>query len=778
MKVVLTGNQNSGKTTLFNLLTGSNQKVGNWPGVTIERKSGKIKGTDVEIVDLPGIYSLSPYTAEEEISRNFIINENPDLIINIVDATSLERSLYLTTQLLELDAEVIVALNMADVLAKKGIEIDPAALSEALGVKVVLISALKSQGIDELINTVKSWEYKEKESLKIYPAAVEKEIAQVEEKLLIKHPRFAAVKLIEGDNLYKEESCVQAEISRKTLESIYETDAEEIFASLRYDFIVKVREKVVTVKEKKETITDKLDKVFLNKYAAIPIFAVIMTLIYVLSVGVVGSLTVDFVDGCVGSFSDLVAGWLDKLNASSIVISLVCDGIIAGVGAMLNFVPQLIIMFICISLLEVTGYMNRIAFFLDRVFKKFGLSGKSLIPFIVGSGCSVPGIMATRTIDSENEKKMTILLTPFIPCAAKLPIIIMFASALFPGNGLVEGLISAGAYFIAIAVILTAALILKKFVYKGESSAFISELPEYKLPSFKYVARDVLEKIWSFIKRAGTVILLCSVVIWVLLSFTWTFKYTDADAQTLEDVNVVEIAKKEFGLEEIDPEANRVFVKNEDGIIKLAIQTFDENGDEALLRYVDVYKASDLVNTIDESLRDDKKNISVEYVFDEETSEHSIEWKYAYGVENSILAGIGKVFAWVFYPMIGEANWGAAVSAVQGLVAKEQVVASMSVIGGFGESLTETDGAVLVTSPVFSVFNPEVNRFAQAASFAFLLFNLFSAPCFGAIGAMRREYGSTKRMLIAVGFQTGLAYIISCLAFGIGVLITLLIGLF
>lgn len=773
MKVALIGNQNSGKTTLFNLLTGSNQKVGNWPGVTIERKSGKIKGTDIEIVDLPGIYSLSPYTAEEEISRNYILNEHPDLVINIVDATSLERSLYLTTQLLELDSDVVVALNMADLLAKKGIELDANALAKELGINVVLISALKSTGIDELINTVKEWKYENKEKIKIYPSAVEAEISRVASTLSMSHPRFSAVKLIEGDILYKEHSSVQAEVSRKTVESICGTDAEEAIASLRYDFIVKTRDKVITCENKKETITDKLDKVFLNRWAAIPIFAVIMTLIYVLSVGVVGTFTVDFVDGSVSAFSDLVAGWLEGLNASSWAVSLVCDGVIAGVGAMLNFVPQLIIMFICISLLEVTGYMSRIAFVLDRLFKKFGLSGKSLIPFIVGSGCSVPGIMATRTIDSENEKKMTILLTPFIPCAAKLPIIIMFASALFPGSGIVEGLISAGAYFIAIVVILLAALILKKLVYKGESSTFISELPEYKLPSFKYVARDVLEKIWAFIKRAGTVILLCSVVIWVLLSFTWTFKYTDSDANALEEVKIETFAKL-AGIEEFDPEVNRVFTKIEDGKVKVMFTYLDSQEEEQQTKYYDVYSLSAIEAKIAEEEKDSKKAISVSFNPDDSV----LEWKYSYGIENSILAGIGKAFAWVFYPMIGEAdNWGAAVSAVQGLVAKEQVVASMSVIGGFGESLGETDGAILVTGEVFSVFNPATNKFAYAASFAFMLFNLFSAPCFGAIGAMRREYGSVKRMFIAVGFQTGLAYLIACATFGIGVLLTLLTSL-
>lgn len=774
MKVALIGNQNSGKTTLFNLLTGSNQKVGNWPGVTIERKSGKIRGTDIEIVDLPGIYSLSPYTSEEEISRNYIIHENPDLVINIVDATSIERSLYLTTQLLELDVDIVLALNMEDLLNKKGIQINTDELSKQLGVKVVSISALKKLGIDELINTVKDWEYVESKKIEIYPSAVEEEIKKIEDSLNIAHPRFSAVKIIERDEKYHEYNTTDIEASRKTLEDIYHTDTEEIIASLRYDFIVKVRDASVSFKTKKETVTDKLDKVFLNKWAAIPIFAVIMVAIYILSVGVVGSFTVDTVDGLVGSFSDLVAGLLENLNASNWFISLVCDGMIAGVGAMLNFVPQLIIMFICISLLEVTGYMSRISFFLDRIFKKFGLSGKSLIPFIVGSGCSVPGIMSTRTIDSENEKKMTILLTPFIPCAAKLPIITLFAGSFFPNY---SGLISASLYFLAIGIILVSALILKKFIYKGESSAYISELPEYKLPSFRYVARDVLQKIWAFIKRAGTVILACSVVLWVLLSFTWSFKYTGADSNPVEEINLEEIAKEatdEDGnkvIENFDPEENRVFVWKEEldskEYIMVKFTYLDENEEEQYTEPVKALETEVLKATISEDELDDKKSISVEYNEDDEV----VEWKYSYGIENSILASIGKAFSWVFYPMLGELNWGATVSAVQGLVAKEQVVASMSVIAGFGETVTESDGSVLFSKGVFKNFTP-------VSAYAFMAFNLFSAPCFGAIGAMHREYGSTKRTILAVLFQTGLAWLIGCTIFGVGTLITLLVGLF
>ena len=655
MRVTLIGNQNSGKTTLFNLLTGSNQKVGNWPGVTIERKSGKIKGTDIEIVDLPGIYSLSPYTAEEEISRNYIIHENPDLIINIIDATSIERSLYLTTQLLELDADVILALNMEDLLEKKGIKVNVEELSKQLGVKIVSISALKETGIEELINTVKDWKYVESKKLEIYPQVVEEEIKKIENKINIGHCRFSAVKILERDEKYQKYDNEEIEKSREKIEKIYNTDTEEIIASLRYDFIVGVRDASVNMKSKRETVTDKLDKVFLNKWAAIPIFALIMFLIYILSVGVVGSLTVDLVDGIVSNFSDLVAGLLETLNASNWFISLVCDGMIAGVGAMLNFIPQLIIMFICISLLEVTCYMNRISFFLDRVFKKFGLSGKSLIPFIVGVGCSVPGIMASRTVEDDDEKKMTIVLTPFIPCSAKLPIISLFAGFFFPQ---VAWLVSLGSYVVAIIIILICGLIFKKLLFKGHTSTFITELPTYKLPSASYVLRDVGEKALSFVKRAGTIILLCSVVIWFLVSFTWKFEYVP------------------------------------------------DNPDQ------------------------------------------------------SLLANFGKGFAWIFAPMLGgNISWEAAVSAIQGLVAKEQVVGSLEIISNIPGS----------AEPYLSVFDPNiVGTSAYFSGIAYMMFNLFSAPCFGAIGAMRHEFGSTKKTLLAIFFQTGLAWVIASLIGSIG----------
>ncbi len=536
MKVGLVGNQNSGKTTLFNCLTGMNAKIGNWPGVTIEKKLGTIKGTKHEITDLPGIYSLSPYSAEEEVSRNFVFNENPDVIINIVDATCLERSLFLTTQLLESNCKVIVALNMADKLEEKGLSIDEKKMEEMLGAKVIKISALKEIGIEELIKEINK-PLKSKQN-KVIPEYLSKD---------------------------------------------YELEKYEEIVNQKYSFISKVVENCIKKKIKSEAISDKLDKILLNRWLAFPIFIIIMFLIYYLSVGIVGSFTVDLVGDSIESFGEYIGNLMQNLGASEWVNSLVIDGIIAGVGAVLGFVPQLIILFTCISLLETTGYMSRISLLLDKIFRKIGLSGKSLIPFIVGSGCSVPGIMGTRIIENEDERKMTTILTPFIPCSAKLPIIALFAGYFFPNS---SGIASSSLYFFAIVVIIISALIMKKFVFKHTSSTYISELPEYKLPSAKYILKDVFDKVMAFIKRAGTTILLCSIIVWFLLSFSF---------------------KMEYGVD----------------------------------------------------------------------------------IEESILAGIGTKISWAFKPILGENSWEATVSALQGLVAKEQVVSSMAVINGLAEDASQ-----------------------------------------------------------------------------------------
>ena len=654
MKIALVGNQNSGKTTLFNVLTGMNAKIGNWPGVTIEKKTGTIKGTKHEITDLPGIYSLSPYSAEEEVSRKFIFDENPDVIINIVDSTSLERSLYLTTQLLELDVKVIVALNMADILEKKGLIINENRLEQILGTKVIKISALKETGIEEVIREIEN--HTPINRTYIYDSKMEESVRQVQSLVQsgTKHKRFIAVKLLENDERFENLNTYKIKNIIQELSQNYDTDLEETIATERYRFIEQAKKQSVVEMPQKETISDRLDKIFLNRWLAIPIFIGIMFLVYYLSVGVIGSYTVDLVSGIVEHIGENVGMALESIGTSEWVNSLVIDGIIAGVGAVLGFVPQLIILFICISILETTGYMSRIAMLLDKLFRKIGLSGKSLIPFIVGSGCSVPGIMGTRIIENQDEREMTTILTPFIPCSAKLPIIALFSGYFFEEN---SGLVSASLYFFAIAIIIVSAILMKKFIFKNTSSTYISELPEYKLPSLKYVAKDVFDKVVSFIKRAGSVILICSIAIWFLLSFSF---------------------KLEYGVD----------------------------------------------------------------------------------VENSILASIGKTISWVFYPMLGENSWGATVSAIQGLVAKEQVISSMSVIAGLAEEAGE--GSQIFGKGIFSFFTP-------SSAYAFMVFNLFSAPCFGAIGAMKRELGGTKKMLKAVTFQTAFAWCLATLVYQIGI---------
>lgn len=655
MKIALVGNQNCGKTTLFNLLTGSNQKIGNWPGVTIEKKSGIIKGSNHELVDLPGIYSLSPYSEEEKISRDFVLNGEVDLIVNVVDATSIERSLYLTTQLLELDVPLVLVLNMVDLVSKKGIKIDKNKLETEMKVKVVEVSALKNTGIDELLDVINS-EHNIND-ISVFDEYLEEKIILISNNLNCKHKRFYSVKILEEDDVSKEYN-KKFLSEKKLIKEKYNVELIDVIANERYEFIEKVKNGCIEVEDVKESASDKLDKIFLNKWLALPIFAVIMFAIYYLSVGVIGSATVDIVDSFVVRTGESLGMYLEKIGTSTWLISLIVDGIVAGVGAVLNFVPQLIILFLCISVLETSGYMSRIAFFLDMVFKKFGLSGKTLVPFIVGSGCSVPGIMATRTIENKSEREMSIVLTPFIPCSAKLPIIALFAGYFFPNK---SGMFSASLYFMAIFIILILALFLKKFIYKEENSSFISELPEYKLPSVKYVFRDVLEKVLAFIKRAGSVILVASIIVWFLLSFSF---------------------KLEYGV----------------------------------------------------------------------------------NIENSILAGIGKSLSWVFYPILGEFSWGATVSAIQGLVAKEQVVGSMAIIANMSED--SLNSASLFNSDVFGFFS-------GASAYAYVAFNLFSAPCFGAIGAMKKEFGNARKMWLAVALQMIVAWVI---AFAIKVIGTLMGG--
>lgn len=656
MKIALIGNQNSGKTTLFNLLTGMNAKIGNWPGVTIEKKTGIIKGTNYEIVDLPGIYSLSPYSSEERISAEYIFNENPDIIINIVDSTCLERSLYLTTQLLELDCKVIIALNMVDMLEQKGIMLNLEKLQKELGTKICQISALKEIGIDELISNIKTLENKKK--LLIYSSNIEAGIMQIEQILSRKkHKRFLAVKILEGDSRFRNFNTYKLNKIVENIQSNYNVILEEEIATQRYEFISNLRKKVIYQNKKWINSTEILDKIFLNKFISIPIFICVMFGIYFLSVGVVGEYTTDIIVGYIENLSEKFEIYLSEVHVSKWLISLIIDGIIKGVGTVLSFIPQLTILFLCISILETTGYMSRIAFLLDKIFRKIGLSGKALIPFIIGSGCSVPAIMGTRIIENEDERKMTSVLVPFIPCSAKVPIIALFTGYFFGDN---SGIVSGSMYVLSIAIIIISAIIMKKYIFKDTTSSFISELPDYKIPSIKYLTKDVAEKVISFIARAGSTILLCSIVVWFLLSF-------------------------------------------------------------------------------------------------------SINLEYGVSIENSILAMIGKKISWIFYPIVGVCSWEVAVSAIQGLIAKEQVISSMSIIAGFNNNIIGANN-LFGEGSVFEFFNP-------VSSYAFVIFNLFSAPCVNAISAMCKELKSFTSMLKAIFFQTALAWVVSWVVYLVGSLL-------
>ena len=654
MKVALLGNPNSGKTTLFNFLTGSTAKVGNWPGVTIEKKVGIIKNTNFELIDLPGIYSLSPYSPEEEISRKFLFEEKPDVIINIVDATSLERGLYLTTQLLELETKVIVALNMCDLLETSGLSINELALENQLGTNVVKISALKETGIKELISEI---EKPNNRLIKnIFDNNIENVISSISFNLNIDtfYKRFVCIKLLEEDLRFKNYFYL-IHNNFYNLKNKYNTDIEEVIATQRYNFIDKVFKSCVTThKIKKTTISDRIDKIILNKWLSFPIFALIMFLIYYLSVGLVGSLTVDFISNLNSQICNFIGNVLASLHLPSWFTSLIVDGILEGVCAVLKFLPQLIILFICISVLETCGYMSRIALLLDNLFKHIGLNGKSIIPFIVGSGCSVPGIMSTRIIENDSERCLTTILTPFIPCSAKLPIIALFSSYFFPVH---SGFVAVSLYFLAIIIIILSAYIINKFIFKNSSTGYFLELPDYKFPSIKYIFNDVYDKIKAFIKRAGSIIVLCSIMLWFLLSF-------------------------------------------------------------------------------------------------------STKLTYGVTLNESILAALGKKISWLFYPILGTNSWEATVCAIQGIIAKEQVVSSMNVINSL-LSNTSNSYNLFNASSAFSFFSP-------ASAYAFVVFNLFSAPCFGAISAMKNELGSFRRMFMAIAFQTLLAYILACICFFIG----------
>lgn len=763
IKIALAGNPNSGKTTLFNALTGSNQFVGNWPGVTVEKKEGKLKGyNDVIITDLPGIYSLSPYTLEEVVARNYIINERPDVILNIIDTTNLERNLYLTTQLTEMGIPVVIAANMMDIVAKNGDKLNVSELSKALGCKVVEISALKGTGIKQAAEeAVKAAKNKTNTiPLHTFTGSVEHTLAHIEEAALHTMPeeqqRFYAIKLFERDEKIVEMLGIEKskldhiEKDIEACEKEYDDDSESIITNERYVWIASIIGSCFTKKSKNaSTTTDKIDRVVTNRWLALPIFAVIMFLIYYISVSTIGTIATDWAnDGLFGDgwhlfgigssqyeqaaedyaipaakieafeaaaeeagvepetavdltatavmYDDegnieeeipvdfaayqeaaeleepdpaeygvwvpgiptLISSLLEKIGCAQWLSGLILDGIVAGVGAVLGFVPQMLVLFFLLAFLEACGYMARIAFILDRIFRKFGLSGKSFIPMLIGTGCGVPGVMASRTIENERDRRMTIMTTTFIPCGAKLPIIALIAGALFDGAWWV----APSAYFVGILAIITSGIMLKKTkMFAGDPAPFVMELPAYHMPTLGNVLRSMWERGWSFIKKAGTIILLATIFVWFTSSFGW--------------------GEDGFGMVDMN---------------------------------------------------------------------------------ESILAKIGGIIAPIFAPL-GWGHWQGAVAAITGLIAKENVVGTFGVLfGGFDE----------VAENGWQVWTNMQAEFTPLSAYSFLVFNLLCAPCFAAIGAIKREMNNAKWTWFAIGYQCVFAYAVSMVIFQIGKLFT------
>ena len=673
IKIALAGNPNCGKTTLFNALTGANQYVGNWPGVTVEKKEGKLKGhKDVVIMDLPGIYSLSPYTLEEVVARNYLIGERPDAIINIIDGTNIERNLYLTTQIIELGIPVIMAVNMMDLVTKNGDQINIKALGDALGCEVVEISALKGTGVTKAAEKAVAAAQQKKAVNRVhaFSADVEDCISTVEDKLgstvAEAQKRFFAIKLIERDSKISDQLSVVPDVSAEisALEEKMDDDTESIITNERYTYITSIIGKCVKKATGKEKLTtsDKIDKIVTNRFAALPIFALIMFVVYYVSVTTVGGFLTDWTNDTL--FSEWIIpgaqSFFDNIGCAAWLSGLIVDGIISGVGAVLGFVPQMLVLFIFLAFLEGCGYMARVAFIMDRIFRKFGLSGKSFIPMLIGTGCGVPGVMASRTIENERDRRMTIMTTTFIPCGAKLPIIALIAGAFFDNAGWV----SWSAYFVGIAAIICSGIMLKKTkMFSGEPAPFVMELPSYHLPTVGSVLRSMWERGWSFIKKAGTIILLSTIVVW----FTTYFGVVDGSFRMLSD-------------EEID---------------------------------------------------------------------------------YSILAAIGKGISWLFIPL-GWGDWKSAVAAVTGLVAKENVVGTFGILFHYGE-VGEAGEEIWA--------NLSANMTAIAA-YSYLVFNLLCAPCFAAMGAIKREMNNTKWFWFAIGYQCGLAYLVSLCIFQIGGLFT------
>ena len=684
IKIALAGNPNTGKTTLFNALTGTNQFVGNWPGVTVEKKEGGLKGhKDVTVVDLPGIYSLSPYTLEEVVARNYLIQERPDAILNIIDGTNLERNLYLTTQLMELGLPVVVAVNMMDVVRRSGDKLNTRKLSEALGCPVVEISALKGDGVKEAADAaVKAAAGEGAVPLHRFSGTVEHALAHIEELALHKLPedqqRWYAVKLFERDEkiigqLGLERAVVDhIEHDIRACEEELDDDAESIITAERYNWIGSIIHDCYTRKNQgKLSVSDKIDRIVTNRILALPIFVVVMGLVYALSMGgwsiSIGTMATDWANDVL--FGQWVPSWFDALLGAlnvaegSWVYALIQDGIVAGVGAVLGFVPQMLVLFFLLCILEDVGYMARIAFIMDRIFRRFGLSGKSFIPMLVATGCGVPGIMASRTIGQDRDRKMTVMTTGFIPCGAKMPIVGLFAGALF-GNA---WWVATSAYFIGVAAVIVSGVMLKKFkAFAGEPAPFVMELPAYHIPAVGNVLRGTWERGWSFIKRAGTVILVSTIVLWFLQRY---------------------------------------------GVVDGVFQAVEDNN-------------------------------------------------------HSLLASIGNAVAWIFAPLgwVGDWAWKAAVATVTGLIAKEEVVSTFGVLYQyFGEELGDNGEAIwtLVAAD-----------FTALSAYSFMIFNLLCAPCFAAMGAIKREMNNPKWTLAAIGYMCGFAYVVALIVYQIGGLIT------
>lgn len=682
IKIALAGNPNCGKTTLFNALTGSNQFVGNWPGVTVEKKEGRLKGFhDVEIVDLPGVYSLSPYTLEEVVARNYLINERPDAILNIVDGTNIERNLYLSTQILELGIPVIIAINMLDILEKNGDKIHLEQLKKKLGCEVVEISALKGVGIKEAAEKAVALAKQNKTNIQVHQFSKEIEtfIDQVKRKIDSSIPeeqkRFFAIKLLENDDKIQTLLTVVPDVTDEIngMEEAFDDDTESIITNERYIYISSIIDACCTKSKKRvSTTSDKIDRIVTNRWLALPIFAVVMFLVYYVSVTTVGTWATDWAND--GLFGDgfrffgmdipgvpvVIASVLDAIGCASWLQGLILDGIVAGVGAVLGFVPQLLILFLFLAFLESCGYMARVAFIMDRIFRKFGLSGKSFIPMLISSGCGVPGIMASRTIENSRDRKMTIMTTTFIPCGAKLPIIALIAGAMFHGAWWV----APSAYFVGIAAVVCSGIILKKTkMFYGDPAPFVMELPAYHMPTVRNLFRSMWERGSSFVKKAGTVILLSTIVLWFMMSFGWV----DGSFTMLE------------------PE----------------------------------------------------------------------QLKY------SILATIGGMIAPIFKPL-GWGDWKMAVAAVTGLIAKENVVGTFGVVFGLAE----------VAENGTEIWGQLATSMTAVAAYSFLVFNLLCAPCFAAMGAIKREMNNVKWLWISVGYQTGLAYVVALCVYQIGTMIT------